>query len=30
MNPKVYILILEEDPLIRPLIERWLGEAAMR
>ena len=27
MNPKGYVAILEEDPLIRPLLERWLGEA---
>ena len=27
MNPNVYVVILEEDPLIRPLLERWLGEA---
>jgi len=27
VNPKGYILVLEEDPLIRPLLERWLGEA---
>ena len=26
MNPKGYIVVLEEDPLIRPLLERWLGE----
>jgi DNA-binding response OmpR family regulator len=25
--PKGYVLVLEEDPLIRPLLERWLGEA---
>lgn len=27
MNRKGYVVILEEDPLIRPLLERWLGEA---
>ena len=27
MNPKGRIVVLEEDPLIRPLLERWLGEA---
>ena len=27
MNRKGYVLILEEDPLIRELLERWLGEA---
>ena len=27
MNPKSYVVVLEEDPLIRPLLERWLGEA---
>ena len=27
MNPKSYVVVLEEDPLIRPLVERWLGEA---
>jgi DNA-binding response OmpR family regulator len=27
VNPKGYIVILEEDPLIRPLLKRWLGEA---
>lgn len=27
MNPKGYVVVLEEDPLIRPLLERWLGEA---
>ena len=27
MNSKGYIRILEKDPLIRPLLERWLGEA---
>ena len=26
MNPKGYVIVLEEDPLIRPLLERWLGE----
>ena len=27
MNRTRYIVILEDDPLIRPLLERWLGEA---
>lgn len=27
VNAKVYVLILEEDPLIRSLLETWLGEA---
>ena len=27
MSPKGYVVVLEEDPLIRPLLERWLGEA---
>src|SRR4051812_13784909 len=27
VNPKDYVLVLEEDPLIRPLLERWLREA---
>jgi DNA-binding response OmpR family regulator len=27
MNPKAYIVVLEGDPLIRPLLERWLAEA---
>ena len=27
MNPKGYVVVLEKDPLIRALIERWLGEA---
>jgi DNA-binding response OmpR family regulator len=27
VNPKGYIVVLEEDPLIRPLLEHWLGEA---
>ena len=27
MNSKRHIVVLEEDPLIRPLVERWLGEA---
>ena len=27
MNVKGQIVVLEEDPLIRPLLERWLGEA---
>ena len=27
MNPKGYVVIVEGDPLIRSLLERWLGEA---
>ena len=27
VNPTSYVVILEEDPLIRPLLERWLAEA---
>jgi DNA-binding response OmpR family regulator len=27
VNPKGYVVVREEDPLIRPLLERWLGEA---
>ena len=27
MNPKGYVIVLEEDALIRPLLQRWLGEA---
>lgn len=27
MNTKGYVLVLEEDPLIRLLLEQWLGEA---
>ena len=27
MNEKGLIVVLEEDPLIRPLLERWLAEA---
>ena len=27
MNTKAYVVVLENDPLIRPLLERWLGEA---
>ena len=27
MNSKGYVVVLEGDPLIRPLLERWLGEA---
>jgi DNA-binding response OmpR family regulator len=26
VDPKGYVVVLEEDPLIRPLLERWLGE----
>ena len=27
MDPKGYVVVLEGDPLIRPLLERWLEEA---
>jgi DNA-binding response OmpR family regulator len=27
VNPKGYVVVLEEDPLIRRPLERWLGEA---
>jgi DNA-binding response OmpR family regulator len=27
VNPKAYVVVLEEDRLIRLLLERWLGEA---
>ena len=27
MNPKGNVLVLDQDPLIRPLLERWLVEA---
>lgn len=27
VNRKTYVVVLEEDPLIRPLVERWLAEA---
>jgi DNA-binding response OmpR family regulator len=27
VNPKGYVVVLEDDPLIRSLLERWLGEA---
>jgi DNA-binding response OmpR family regulator len=27
VNPKGYVVVLEEDALIRNLLERWLGEA---
>ena len=30
MSPKRYVVVLEEDPLIRPLLERWLGEAGYK
>jgi DNA-binding response OmpR family regulator len=30
VNPNDYVLVLEEDPLIRPLLEQWLGEAGYR
>ena len=30
MSPSTCILVLEDDPLIRPLLERWLGEAGYR
>jgi DNA-binding response OmpR family regulator len=27
MNPNGYVVVSEQDPLIRPLLERWLAEA---
>jgi DNA-binding response OmpR family regulator len=30
VNLKGDVVVLEEDPLIRPLLERWLGEAGYR
>jgi DNA-binding response OmpR family regulator len=27
LNPKGCVVVLEKDPLIRPLLERWLAEA---
>lgn len=30
MNPSDCVVVLEDDPLIRPLLERWLGEAGYR
>ena len=27
MNPRIPVLVLDKDPLIRPLLERWLTEA---
>jgi DNA-binding response OmpR family regulator len=27
LNPKGCVVVLEKDPLLRPLLERWLGEA---
>ena len=30
MNPNGNVVVLEDDPLIRPLLERWLGEAGYR
>jgi DNA-binding response OmpR family regulator len=30
VNPNGYVVILEEDRLIRALLERWLGEAGYR
>jgi DNA-binding response OmpR family regulator len=27
VNPKAYVVVVEQDPLIRPLLERWLNEA---
>jgi DNA-binding response OmpR family regulator len=26
LNPKGYVVVVEDDPLIRSLVERWLGE----
>ena len=30
VDPNDYVVILEQDPLIRPLLERWLAEAGYR
>jgi DNA-binding response OmpR family regulator len=30
VKPNRSIVVLEDDPLIRPLLERWLGEAGFR
>jgi DNA-binding response OmpR family regulator len=30
LDPKGYVVVLEEDPLLRPLLERWLGEEGYR
>jgi DNA-binding response OmpR family regulator len=30
VSPSTYIVVLEDDPLIRPLLERWLAEAGYR
>jgi DNA-binding response OmpR family regulator len=30
VKPKGYVVVLEEDALIRTLLERWLGEAGYR
>jgi DNA-binding response OmpR family regulator len=27
VNRKAYVVVVEQDPLIRPLLERWLNEA---
>ena len=27
VNPQAYVVVLEQDPLIRRLLERWLNEA---
>jgi DNA-binding response OmpR family regulator len=27
MDPKRFVVVLEQDPLIRPLLDRWLSEA---
>jgi DNA-binding response OmpR family regulator len=30
VNPNRFVVVLEDDPQIRPLLERWLGEAGFR
>lgn len=30
LDPKGYVIVLEEDLLLRPLLERWLGEEGYR
>jgi len=30
MDPRGFVVLLEDDPLIRPLLERWLGDAGYR